>query len=109
MSDNSKAIKVMIAAKSEAMLLKVKSFMQEKALAVLNTEALATAGHAERVAYAKTVLAGTANVAEMSIAVCVNPSISATIDAGNIPPDGDLQYAVYDNFDAFAGYEKQRA
>lgn len=107
MSDNSNALKYAIAAESAAMLKKVKAYMQEAACLVYS-EGASVAGHAARLAYAAKILAGTASVYEMSMAVCMNPTIQAAIAADEVPSDGDIQYVVRtERYNAMAGVEAE--
>lgn len=78
------------------------AFFLKKAAVAIMAEALSTAGHAERVVYAKTVLDGAASVEEATRNVVTNPTIEA---AGLAATDGDIEFTVNSMFNAFAGFE----
>lgn len=76
---------------------RVKYALTSAAVSVFN-EASSSTGHAARVAYADSVIAGNYNLAPASLAVLTNTTIAAEATLGSAPsfgiPDGDLQFAV---------------
>ena len=80
---------------------RVKYFMEKAAVAVMS-ETLSTAGHTERVAYAKIVLDGTASAIDYAVAVLTNSTVAA---AGAAVSDSDMEFTVNSMFDAFSGFE----
>lgn len=80
---------------------KVKSEMQAAAISIM-AEAAETAGHTERIAYAKKILDGTASVKEFAIGVLTNATIKAHVIAGT-DYTSDLAFTVSSMFNAFAG------
>ena len=87
---------------------KVKFFMQKAALACLGESVggdgePTTEEHTVRVAYAKTVLAGTASVEQYSFAVSTNSTIATSLDAGSLPSDSDIEFTVNSMFNDMAG------
>lgn len=82
---------------------KVKYYMQKAAIAVIG-EDNTTAGHAERLAYAKKVLDGEASVYEFAVGVVTNTTISGKIDSAT-DYDGDLEFVVNSMFNDFAGFD----
>ena len=80
---------------------KVKAEMQAAAIAVMAEEAT-TVSHAERVVYAKEILAGTASITEMSIGFLTNSTIKAHI-AADTDYTSDLAFVMGSLFNAFAG------
>lgn len=67
-----------------------------------------TASHAQRVAYAITVLNGSASIFQVSVAILTNSAIAGEADVTTLPgctsvPDGDIQFAVNSLFNALAG------
>lgn len=77
--------------------------MQKAAIAILGEEG-STAGHAERVVYAKEILAGTASVYEFAVGVVTNSTIAGKIDA-ETDYDSDLEFVVNSMINDFAGYD----
>lgn len=84
---------------------RVEWFLSKAAIAVM-AELLNTAGHAERVIYAGSVLDGTASVLQASIAVSTNATVDA---AGLAVTDSDLEFTVNSMFSALAGFESGAA
>ena len=80
---------------------KVKYEMQKAAIAVMS-ESAATTGHADRVVFAKKILAGEANVKEFCIGVLTNATIKGHVDA-DTDYTSDLAFTVSSMFNAFAG------
>ncbi len=89
----------MAAARNGGFQDRVRFFAVKAAVAVMS-EAAVTASHAERVAYAKKILAGELDLLDLSIAVVTNAAVLA---AGFDAPDGDLEFTVNSLFNAFAG------
>lgn len=86
-------------ANEEGFQRRVKHFMQKAALAVM-AEAGSTAFHTERVAFAKSVLDGTASVYEYAVGVVTNSTVASN---GLATTDGDLEFTVNSMFTAFSG------
>ena len=82
---------------------KIKLLMQKAAIAIIGEDSQ-TAGHTERLAYAKTVLSGEASVLEFSIGVVTNTTVAGKIDT-SADYDGDLEFVVNSMFNDFAGYD----
>ena len=82
---------------------KVKLLMQKASIAIIG-ESGSTAGHDERVTYAKKVLEGTASVYEFAVGVVTNTTIAGKIDSGT-DYDSDLEFVVSSMFNDFAGYD----
>ena len=80
---------------------KVKYEMQAAAIAVM-AESAETASHTERVAYAKTILTGTASVKEFAIGILTNSTIKTKVEADQ-DYTSDLTYVTSTLFNAFAG------
>ena len=80
---------------------RVRFFLKKAAIAVM-AEALSTAGHTERVVYAKAVLDGSASVEDASQAIVTNSTIEA---AGLAATDADIEFTVNSMFSAFGGFE----
>ncbi len=76
---------------------RVKYALTSAAVSVYN-EASSSTGHAARVAYAKSVIAGNYNLAPASLAVLTNSTIGSEAVLAHPPdfsiPDSDLQFAV---------------
>ena len=93
-------------ARSVGSQMRVKYFMQKAATNIIG-EAPATAGHAERLIYAKKILDGSASILEYAIAVSTNSTVAASIVSN--PPDGpidsELELTVNSMVNDFAGYE----
>ena len=92
-------------AEHEAFLKRVQYCMHKAAVAVMAEDAQ-TASHAERVAYAKKVLDGTAAVQQYSRSVVTNASLTA--DGVDDPAlfgiaDDALEFTVNSMFNAMAG------
>jgi hypothetical protein len=92
-------------ARSSLFQSRVEYCLKKAAIAVMAEDA-ATGNHAERVAYAKKVIDGTASVGEVSLAVVTNSTLtgngnSSAADMG--VSDGDLEFTVNSMFNAFAG------
>lgn len=83
---------------------KIKYFMQKAAIAIIGEDG-GTVGHAERLVYAKLVLAGTASVEEFAIGVATNSTISTAINGGSEPTDNDIEFTVNSMINDFAGYD----
>ncbi len=88
---------------------RVKYYMQKGAVAVLS-EALVTAGHTERVAYATTAVNGSALAFEHAIAGLTNATLVTNADF-NAPvsgafgiSDSDLEFAVNEMWNAMSGF-----
>jgi len=80
---------------------RVEFFLKKASIAVM-AEALSTAGHAERVIYAKDVLDGSASTIEATQAVVTNATIEA---AGLASTDSDIEFTVNSMFSALSGFE----
>lgn len=78
---------------------RVRYFLVKAAVAVM-AEAGNTAGHALRVTYANAVLAGSAPITPVSVAVTTNATVAA---AGFAATDGDLEFVVNSLFSALSG------
>jgi hypothetical protein len=93
-------------AQQTAFLRRVGYCLNKAAIAVMAEDA-GTAGHAERVVYAKEVLDGTANVANAANAVVTNATLTTNGDLASPPlfgiSDSDLEFTVNSMFNAFAG------
>lgn len=90
---------------SSAFQKRVEYCLQKAAIAIMAEDA-ATVNHAERVVYAKEVLAGTASVAQAAKAVVTNATLTASGDSGAANmgvSDGDLEFTVNSMVNAFAG------
>ena len=103
MADSDKAV---IAGRNSHFQGRIKHFMEKAAIAVM-AEAIATPGHTERLAYAATVLDGTAQVIEYTVAVLTNSTVLAAVgtdgDTASVT-DADLEFTVNSMFSAFAGF-----
>ena len=95
------ALSAMETARDAGFQERIKFFLKKAAIAVM-AEALVTAGHTERAAYAKKVLDGDANVLEATQAVVTNATIETN---GLASSDNDLEFTVNSMFSAFAGFE----
>lgn len=113
MSENnmSNSLNGSIAAKNAVFQDRIKFLMQKSAVSVIG-EVGTTPGHTERLAYAKTVLDGTASVFEMAVATTTNATVLAAIgvnpDNATDPltvTDSDLEFTVNGLWDDFSGYE----
>ena len=66
-----------------------------------------TAGHPQRLAFARQVIGGSVSLLYVAHAVLTNTTISAESNAATVPdfgiPDGDIQFSVNSLFNAFAG------
>lgn len=82
---------------------KVKYYMQKAAISVLGEEG-STAGHADRLVYAKKILAGEASIKEYCIGIVTNTTIAGKIAAAK-NYDDDLEFVVNSMFSDFAGYD----
>ena len=80
---------------------KVKLEMQSAAIAVM-AELAAVDGHALRITYAESILAGSASLKEFSIGVLTNATIQGHITAGT-DYTSDLAFVTSSLFNAFAG------
>lgn len=85
---------------------RVEYCLKKAAVAVMAEEAN-TANHAERVVFAKKVLAGEANIQNATLATMTNSTITSN-GAPNTAPnfgisDNDLEFTVNSMFNAFAG------
>jgi hypothetical protein len=85
---------------------RVEYCLKKAAVAVMAEEAN-TASHAERVIFAKKVLAGEASIPNATLAAMTNSTITAA-GAPNTAPnfgvtDGDLEFTINSMFNAFAG------
>ncbi|MGB0971938.1 MAG: hypothetical protein ACPGVG_13400 [Mycobacterium sp.] len=78
------SIKGMAAANGSALQQRTAYYMSKSATAVIGEDG-ATPGHALRLAYAQTVLAGTASVPDYAIAVVSNSTVIASV-----PDNGDV-------------------
>ena len=83
---------------------RVKYFMTKAATAIIGEEST-TAGHTERLAFAKEILAGTANILEFAVGVTTNGTIAASIVDGTEVSDSDLEFTVNSLINDFAGYD----
>ena len=89
---------------NDRFLRRVDFFMKKAAVAIL-AEVVATAGHTERVAYAKLVLDGTASVREFATGVGTNTTVATVIVGGDeTVTDSDLEFTVNSLFSAYAGF-----
>lgn len=79
----------------------------KKAAVAVMAEAANTDSHAERVVFAKKVLAGEASITNAALAVMTNATITAAGETNTSPnygvSDGDLEFTVNSMFNAFAG------
>ena len=80
---------------------KIRFYLIKAAVSIMN-EAGSTANHQKRVDYAQEVLAGSVNLDDYCRAVLQNATIQGKVDAGT-DYDGDLEFAINENFNAFAG------
>jgi hypothetical protein len=95
----------MSVARDTAFQARVRFCLTTAAIAVM-AEVNTTANHAVRVTYAKTVIAGTADVYAAAVAVVTNSTIAAEANptsADQAVPDGDLQFTVNSLFNALSG------
>lgn len=88
-------------AENKTFQFRVRYFLEKAAIAVM-AELLNTAGHTERVVYAKEVLGGSADYYSATIAVLTNSTVAA---AGKATTDNDLEFTVNSMFSHFAGFE----
>ena len=99
------AIDCMAKANDQGFQRRVKYFMQKAAVAIVG-ESESTDGHTERVAYATTILTGSASIFEVAIAVTTNSTIATAIGTnGGDPSDNDLEFTVNSLINDFAGYD----
>ncbi len=82
---------------------KIRYHIVAAALAVMAEEE-GHANHANRLAYARVVLTAGANIYQLTVAVAVNATITAKIEAGT-DYDDDIAYVITTIFDAFANAE----
>ncbi len=87
--------------KSKLIQYKVHYYMVKAAVSVM-AEAADTAKHAERVVFAKTILAGSASVPLYALGVTTNATVKGHIDAGT-SYDDLLEFTVNSLFTAYAG------
>lgn len=85
---------------------RVKHFMNKAATAIIG-EGSGVAGHTERLAESLEILDGTASKYEYAVSVSTNPTISATIAAGNTVSDNDLEFTVNSIINDHAGYDPE--
>ena len=82
-------------------------YCANKAAVAVMAEAVETAGHADRVVYAKKILDGSANLDIYAHAVVTNSTLTANGDISQVPnmgiTDGDLEFTVNSIFNAMAG------
>lgn len=85
---------------------RVRFYATKAAIAVMS-EAGNVVGHAERVIYAKAILAGSVDIQQLAYGVVTNSTIAASADAGTPPDfeivDGDIEFVVNSLFNAYAG------
>ena len=97
---------MMVIADTQTFQRRVEYCMKKAAVAVMAEDA-GTTSHAERVVYAKTVLDGTASVAEYAAACVTNSTLTAAGDVDDPPlhgiSDNDLEFTVNSMFNAMAG------
>jgi hypothetical protein len=104
----------MAATQSDAMVVSRAPAFQDrvryavvKAASAIMAEAAGTASHAQRVAYAKLVLAGMVDIFSLSVGVTSNPTVFAELNPAATPnygvPDADLEFTVNSLFNAYAG------
>lgn len=101
------ATKGMLAVAQESFRRRIKYYMQKGATAVIG-ELGTTPGHALRKTYADSVLAGTASIYEMAVAVATNTTVVGKLDAlggHSGVPDSDLEFTVNSMWDDFSGFE----
>jgi hypothetical protein len=77
---------------------RVKYFFQGDAIAVSNESSPAD----YKLSFAKKVLYGEMSIYQLTIGVTTNPTINATIVAGDEPSDSDLDYTCETMFEPFA-------
>lgn len=103
MADSDKAV---YAVKNEHFLARVEHFMVKGAVAIVGEGAVA--GHTERLAYALTILGGTADVLQMARGVMTNSTIltNTAADGGTSSvTDSDLEFTVNSLLNDYAGYD----
>lgn len=98
------AIQCMSTASDKGFQNRVKYYMQKAASAIIG-EVGTTDGHTERVAYAQTILNGSASILEMAIAVTTDSTIAAAIEAETAYTDANIETAVNSLINDFAGYD----
>jgi hypothetical protein len=78
-----------------------------KAATAIMAESAGTASHAQRVTYAKSVLAGLIDIFSLTVGVVTNPTIFAELNPTATPnygvPDADIEFTVNSLYNAFAG------
>ena len=90
--------------------VRVDYYMQKAAIAI-QSEALVTAGHTERAAYADEVVGGSASIKRHALAALTNGALAAagdlsiTADGGFGISDGDLEFAINEMWNAMSKYE----
>ena len=88
---------------SKEFLRQVEYYMVKAAIAIIGEDSQ-TAGHTERVAYAKTILAGDADISTFAVGVSTNSTIATKI-AAEQDYSGDLEFTVTSMFNDYAGYD----
>lgn len=97
------ATKDIISAASEPVFYTRVAFIALKAAQNVANEATNTPNHANRVKYAGRVFAGEDSALALTLHIAAsNGTIAATLEAGDEVPDGDLEYAMGQIWDARA-------
>lgn len=84
---------------------RVKFFMSKAAIAVLGEATPIGDEHTKRIAFASSILDGSARESEYAIGVVTNPTISASIENDVTPNDTDLAFTVNSMFSDFSGFD----
>jgi len=95
--------KTIAEASNKHFLTKVRYYLVGAAVAVMN-EADTEPNHINRLAYAKVILKGAADIQQIGMAIVSNATISAKIEADQ-DYDGDLAYVITTILNAFANAE----
>ena len=82
---------------------KLRYYLVAAAIAVMN-ESDTTPNHANRLAYARTILRGQENIQQVAMAFVANTTIAGKIETGE-DYDSDIAYVISTIFDAFANAE----
>lgn len=98
------AVKCMGLAKNKGFQDRIKYFLTKSATAIIGEDS-ETAGHAERLIYAKQILSGEASVYEFAVGVVTNSTVAASIAADTDPSDNDLEFTVNSLINDFAGID----
>jgi hypothetical protein len=78
-----------------------------KAAVAVMAESAGTASHAQRVVYARSILAGLIDILSLAVGVTTNTTILAELNPAAAPnygvPDADIEFTVNSLFNAYAG------